>query len=64
MCEFNCARTRVSNRSHLRHQAPIEIYSDGAPQGDMAHNTLHVLGFGLAGAILANALVLVYFLLP
>ena len=64
MCELNCAGTRASNRSHLRHQAPIEIYSDDAQQGDMAYNTLHVLGFGLAGAILANALVLFYFLLP
>ncbi len=27
----------------------------------MEPNTLHVLGFGLAGAILTNALVLIYF---
>ncbi len=64
MCELNSAKASVSNRSHLTHEAPVEIYSDDAQQGDMAYNTLHVLGFGLAGAILANALVLFYFHLP
>jgi len=38
-----------------------EVYSEDVPQDDMEPNTLHVLGFGLAGAILTNALVLIYF---
>jgi len=58
MCGSVSAETIVSNRSSAACAAPIAISSDDARQGDTAPNTLHVLGFGLAGAILGNALVL------
>jgi hypothetical protein len=37
------------------------ISQDDARQGSMGHQVLYVLGFGLAGAIVANALVFIYF---
>jgi hypothetical protein len=53
--------TTISNHSRVAPGMPIEISSDDARQGDMAHNTLHVLAFGLSGAILANALIFAFF---
>ena len=50
--------------THHPHFAPklsIEIPSDFARQGEMGHNMLYVLGFGLAGAVFANAVILFYF---
>jgi len=44
----------------VKSEAPVQLTSEEARQGDLAHNTLHVLGFGLAGAILANTLVLAF----
>ena len=40
---------------------PIAIARNDAGSGGTEHNMLYVLGFGLAGAILANAIILVYF---
>jgi len=60
-CTVKFVEATVSNHSHVAPEMPIEISSDDARQGDMAHNTLHVLGFGLAGAILANALIFAFF---
>jgi hypothetical protein len=37
------------------------ISQDDARQGPMGHQILYVLGFGIAGAIFANALVFIYF---
>jgi hypothetical protein len=42
-------------------RVPIAISQDDARQGPIGHQVLYVLGFGLAGAILANALVFIYF---
>jgi hypothetical protein len=42
----------------------LEISSDDARQGDPSQNTLYVLGFGLAGAILGNTLVVVFLSWP
>jgi hypothetical protein len=62
MCQVKFVETTISNHSHVAPEMPIEISSDDARQGDMAQNTLHVLGFGLlAGAILANALIFAFF---
>jgi hypothetical protein len=61
MRRVNHVDTTVSNHSRMALQVPIQICSDDARQGDMAHNTLYVLGFGLAGTILANGLILVFF---
>jgi len=61
MHRVNHVDTTVSNHSRMALQVPIQICSDDARQGDMAHNTLYVLGFGLAGTILAYGLILVSF---
>jgi len=63
MYRVNFLDTNVSGHRQPALEVPIQISSDDARQGDMARNTLHVLGFGLAGAILANALTLVFFTL-
>jgi hypothetical protein len=60
MCEFESAETMVVNHAGAASEVPIEISSDHARQGETAVNTLHVLGFGLAGAVLGNAIVLLF----
>ena len=60
MCGFEAAKTTVVNHAGAAPGLPIEISSDNARQGEMAVNTLHVLGFGLAGAILGNTIVLLF----
>jgi hypothetical protein len=64
MCPLKFVETAVSNQFRVTPKMPIEISSDDARQGDMALNTLYVLGFGLAGAILANALILAFPTVP
>jgi hypothetical protein len=61
MPAFDAADTRVSKRAHCASKAPIMISQDDARQGPMGHQVLYVLGFGIAGAIFANALVFIYF---
>jgi hypothetical protein len=46
---------------HPPARVAITISQDAARQGPIGHQVLYVLGFGLAGAILANALVFIYF---
>jgi hypothetical protein len=41
-------------------EAPIIISKDDARQGPTDHKVLYVLGFGIAGAILANMTVFLY----
>jgi len=60
MCEFESAETTIVNHAGAASDVPIEISSDHARQGEMAVNTLHVLSFGLAGAILGNVIVLLF----
>ena len=46
----------------MRATPPLSVVSsDNAPQEPLEGRTLYVLGFGVAGAILANAIVLIYF---
>ncbi|HWC16921.1 MAG TPA: hypothetical protein VG498_07890 [Terriglobales bacterium] len=61
MHRVNPVDKTVSNHSRMALQVPIQICPDDARQGDMAHNTLYVLGLGLAGTILANGPILVFF---
>ena len=61
MTKFNSAEIPISNSKPFAEQAPIMISQDDARQGSMGHQVLYVLGFGLAGAIVANALVFIYF---
>jgi hypothetical protein len=60
MCGFESAETTVLHEAGVAPEVPIEISSDDARQGETAVNTLHVLGFGLAGAVLGNAIVLLF----
>jgi len=60
MCGFESAETTVLNHMAVTHEMSIEISSDDARQGETSVNTLHVLAFGLAGAVLANAIVLLF----
>jgi hypothetical protein len=64
MCGFDFVQTNASDQSSVTPKAPFEISSDDARQGDPSQNTLYVLGFGLAGAILGNTLVLVFLSWP
>jgi hypothetical protein len=58
MTKLDSAEIHASNRAV---EAPFTISQDDARQGPIGHQTLYVLGFGLAGAILANMLVFIYF---
>jgi hypothetical protein len=60
MCGFESAETTVVNHAGAAPEVPFEISSDHARQGETAVNTLHVLGFGLLGAILGNTIVLLF----
>jgi hypothetical protein len=61
MTKFDSAEIANSERAHLAEHAPSMISQDDARQGPMGHQVLYVLGFGIAGAILANMLVFIYF---
>ncbi len=61
MPALDSAETHISRRAHSASEAPIMISQDYARQGPMGHQVLYVLGFGIAGAILGNVLVLTYF---
>jgi hypothetical protein len=59
MTKFDSAEIANSERAHLAEHAPSMISQDDARQ--VGHQVLYVLGFGIAGAILANMLVFIYF---
>jgi hypothetical protein len=61
MCQITLVDSALPKQLQVRPEAPIQLSSEEARQGDLARNTLHVLGFGLVGAILANALVFAFF---
>lgn len=61
MPAFDSVATRVSECAHCASEAPILISQDDAHQDPSGHHMLYVLGFGLAGAILSNMLVFIYF---
>jgi hypothetical protein len=60
MTGFDSAEIPISKRTFAA-EAPIMISQDEARQGPIGHQVLYVLGFGIAGAIFANALVFIYF---
>jgi hypothetical protein len=53
--------TDIPERADFTVPAPIMISHLDASQDPAGCRTLYVLGFGLAGAILANTLVFIYF---
>jgi hypothetical protein len=61
MSELNSAETNTSRRAHFDTQAPIMISRDHLRQDPAGRRTLYVLGFGIAGAILTNMAVFMYF---
>jgi hypothetical protein len=61
MPALDSAHTRVSERAHCASEGSIMISQDNARQGPSGHRMLYVLGLGLAGAILSNMLVFLYF---
>jgi hypothetical protein len=60
MRSTNFVKAVASSQVHAAARVHTQPSSDDR-RGDMTHNTLYVLGFGLAGAILANAMVLALF---
>jgi hypothetical protein len=60
-CAFDSADTHVSKRAHRASEAPILISQDDARQGPSEHHMLYFSRLGLAGAILSNLLVFIYF---
>jgi hypothetical protein len=61
MSELNSAEINTSRRAHFDTQAPIMISRDDLRQDPPGRRTLYVLGFGIAGAILTNMAVFMYF---
>ena len=57
MSELNSAETNTSRRAHFDTQAP----SADPRQDPAGRRTLYVLGFSIAGAILTNMAVFMYF---
>jgi hypothetical protein len=61
MSELDSAEKHNTERPQFAVEAPIIISQDHARQGPTDHQVLYVLGFGIAGAILANMTVFLYF---
>jgi hypothetical protein len=61
MTKSDSAETQNSKRAHFATPAPSMISHDDPRQDPAGRRTLYVLGFGIAGAILSNMLVFVYF---
>ncbi len=51
-----------THRDHRSDQTPIVESATEARQGVTGHNVRYVLGFGLAGVIVAFALIYIYYL--
>ncbi len=60
MSELDSAEKYHTERAQYAVEAPIIISQDDR-QGPADHQVLYVLGFGIAGAILANMTVFLYF---
>jgi hypothetical protein len=63
MPAFDSAETHTSRRAHSASEMPIVISYDDARQDPEGRRVLYVLGFGIAGAIFANAAIFFYFAL-
>ena len=62
MPTFN-SEMHVSKSDNFATEAPIMIYQDDLRQDAAGYRVLYVLGFGIAGAIFANAAIFAYFAL-
>jgi len=63
MTTLDSPELRSSKRDPFAAPPRITISQDDARQGPMGHQMLYVLGFGIAGAVLTDALVFIYFAL-
>jgi len=61
MTKSDSAATHNTELAQFAVEAPITISQDHARQGRIGNQVAYVLGFGIAGAILANVLVFIYF---
>jgi hypothetical protein len=61
MSELNSAETNTLRRAHFDTQAPIMMSRDDLRQDPAGWRMLYVLGFGIAGAILSNMALFMYF---
>jgi hypothetical protein len=61
MPTLDSANKHDSKRAPCASEAAIMISQDDARQDPSGHRMIYVLGFGLAGAILSNMLVFIYF---
>jgi hypothetical protein len=63
MTAFDTADTHTSKRARCALEAPTMIFQEHARQDPSGNRMLYVLGFGIAGAILSNMFVFIYFAL-
>lgn len=63
MTAFDAADTHASKRAHCALEAPIMTSQGDVGQDPSGYRMLYVLGFGIAGAILSNMFVFIYFAL-
>ena len=63
MPTFDSAEMHTSERAHFAAETPIVISQNDARQDPAGYRVLYVLGFGIAGAIFANAALFAYFAL-
>jgi hypothetical protein len=60
MSKLDLTEQHTRERAGLAARLPISISQDDA-RDHVDHRTLYVLGLGIAGAIVTNALVFIYF---
>ena len=60
MSELDLTEQHARQRASFAALVPIPISQDDT-RDDADHRMLYVLGFGIAGAIVTNALVFIYF---
>jgi hypothetical protein len=61
MSAFGSAVTNIARRTHRASQASIVVSQADGREDPAPHRLLYVLGFGIIGAICANAAVFGYF---
>jgi hypothetical protein len=63
MTAFDSTETHISRRAHSASEVSIVTSQDGARDDPTGRRVLYILGFGIAGAMVANAIIFGYFAL-
>jgi hypothetical protein len=63
MPAFDSVEMHISERAHSASEAPVVISQDDTRQDPAGRRVLYILGFGIGGAIFANAAIFSYFAL-